>query len=613
MSWGSSIFVGVLTAAVGAIISGVIASLAVGWYRISSFEAGSAAFVFSFVFLGIVAGFIIGVVASRVIAAGADPGFLKALGTSSGVVLGIAAIVGISARSLADVPPTIDGEELMLAVEVRWPEGATTSPATLPGEPFLRLASITRSNTQRASSRGPLWTTDARLVDGRWVAPGAVDIFTTRGRLVMDIVLDSATSHGFIIPLSGSPRQDDMRWTPWYPHARPGAPPLPNGFTYRYRVQKRSEPVRTETFGPFEVSTIASGFFDEQFGDSSRLAASAEFTLRHRGQPLAVEGQASDSSAGSVRYDRADAVAAIGGPEPALLVQFVHASTPGACYLLSERAGAIASQHVPDCASSFNARPLTSDVAVFRRGRELLVPRGTFDRLTFATPGLYLVSSTVLDTRRLTVRPFSVPDDDVSIAVSTPPLALSPDERSFARFGYAEHSDENPALRVTDVVANRSYVVRIDQRRMRYPNLEALDPAWVLHHFAWQRDANDPNGVDSLVERSGFVPLAYHGELTLSKNFSAYKLEPAREALRDAVIEFLVAEMNGERVPVDSGAYEHPVKVHGQTVNVAYGSSPSYVSVSLDRGAADQTLLQTIARRFDAALATGKYDAMFGP
>jgi hypothetical protein len=187
MSWGSSIFVGVLTAAVGAVVAGFFANLAVGWYRISSFEAGSAAFVVGFSVLGFVVCSIVGVVASRIIASGANPGFLKALVASHAVLLGIVAVVGVSARLLADVPPTIDGEELMLAVEVRWPEGTTTSPARLPGEPFVRLGSITGSNTQRASSRGPLWTTDAHLVDGHWVAPGAVDIFTTRGRFVIDV------------------------------------------------------------------------------------------------------------------------------------------------------------------------------------------------------------------------------------------------------------------------------------------------------------------------------------------------------------------------------------------------------------------------------------------
>ena len=233
MSWGSSILVGVLTATVGAVVAGLVASLAVGWYRVSSFEAGSAAFVIIFILLGIVAGFLIGIIASRTVGSGADPSFWRSLGISQASLLSITAVVGVSARLLADVPPTIDGDELMLAVEVRWPEGHATSPATLPGEPFLRLGSLTGSNTLRVSSRGPLWTEDAHLVDGRWVAPGAVDIFTTRGRFVLDAVLDSSTTHGLIIPLSGKPLKDDMKWTEWYPRPRPGAPPLPNGFSYR--------------------------------------------------------------------------------------------------------------------------------------------------------------------------------------------------------------------------------------------------------------------------------------------------------------------------------------------------------------------------------------------
>jgi hypothetical protein len=607
MSWGSSIFVGVLTAAVGAVAAGFVANLAVGWYRISGFEAGSAAFVIGVAFLGIVAGFIIGVVASRVIGAGVNPGFLKALGASNAVLLGITAVAGVSARLLADVPPTIDGEELTLAVQVRWPEGVAAAPASWTDEPFLRLGSVTGSHVLRASSRGPLWTEDARLVDGRWVAPGAVDIFTTRGRFVLDIVLDSSTSHGFIIPLSGRPRPSDLQWTEWYPHARPGASSLPNGFTYRYRVQKRSEPVRTETFGPFEVSTIASYFFDEHLGAETRLAAMAEYTMTFRGQPLAVDGMASGAGPDTIRFTRADAVAAIGGPQPALLVHFVDPSMPGSCYLLSERADSLHADYVSGCVSPFGAMPLTSDSAIFRGGGERAVPRGVFDRRTFATPGLYLVSNAIIDTRRLAVRTFET-SDDVSIAVSIPPLAISPDERSFARFAYAEHSDENPALLVTDVVDNRSYVVGIDRARMRYPKLEALDPAWVAHHFEWQRGAN---GIDSLVERKRFVPLAYRGELTLGKDYSAYRIELANESLRTALVDFLVAEMHAERVPVDSGAYEYPVRIGGQTVNVAHGSGPDYVSVSTERSSDDKSLLETIARRFDAALATGKYDAMF--
>ena len=121
MSWPSSFFVAVLTGVVGLLVSGVIASLAASWYRVPSFEAQSAAFMVSLAILGLIGGFVIGLVTSRVVAGGADPGFLKALGTSQGVLLGIIAVVGVTARLLSDVPPTIDGEALMLTVEVRWP------------------------------------------------------------------------------------------------------------------------------------------------------------------------------------------------------------------------------------------------------------------------------------------------------------------------------------------------------------------------------------------------------------------------------------------------------------------------------------------------------------
>lgn len=609
MSWGPSVIVGVITAVVGGVASGLVAVLAVGWYHISSFEAKSAAFVIGFAILGLAVGFAIGVVASRVLVGGADPSFLRALAVSQAILLGLVAVVGVSARLLADVPPEINDEQLMLMVEVRWPEGHAESPATLPGEPFLRLGSVTRgSRTLRASTRGPLWTADARLVDGRWVAPGAVDIFTSRGRLVLDVVLGDSASHGFLIPLSGRPDQKDFAWTEWYPHARPGAPPLPNGFTYRYRVQPRSAPVRIDSVGPFEVATIASDFYDEQIGGDTRIAAWSQFEIRYRGQPIAFDASRSLDDSATTHFTRASRVLAIDGPRPALLAHFNDDSTGGACFLLSEEAGAVRPQLVPDCPSEIDVRSLTSDSTTFRTARTRGSPRGWLDRRALAEPGLYLVSHSVLDTRNLALHHFDL-DEDVSDVPSLPPLALSPDERSFARFAYAEHSDTNPVLVVTDVVANRRYLLPIDPARMRYSTIETLDPPWVAHHFAWERGAD---GIDRLVERKGFVPLPYRGTLSANGTYHSYRLEPAGEELRGALVDFLVAEMKAERVPVDSGAYEYPLTIDGQTVNVACSQSSRYVAVTLGGQAPDTALLSTIARRFDAALATGRYDALFG-
>lgn len=46
---------------------------------------------------------------------------------------------------------------------------------------------------------------------------------------------------------------------------------------------------------------------------------------------------------------------------------------------------------------------------------------------------------------------------------------------------------------------------------------------------------------------------------------------------------------------------------------MAYSSDFGYVAVSLERGGvADTTLVTTIGERWNAVLATGKYDSLFG-
>ena len=116
-------------------------------------------------------------------------GFFRALGASLGVVVAIGAVSGGLARALADVPPALDGETMLLAVEVRWPETKTDAPAvTGPDEAFVSLHSIPHfSHTVRASARGPLWIEDARRVDGRWIVPGAVEVFTSRGTRMLTV------------------------------------------------------------------------------------------------------------------------------------------------------------------------------------------------------------------------------------------------------------------------------------------------------------------------------------------------------------------------------------------------------------------------------------------
>jgi hypothetical protein len=610
MTWLSTFFVAVLTAAAGAFSSGLIAALAVDWYNVPSREGESGYFVIAFGLLGLLVGLLLGIVVSRTVAGGTHPGFLKALGVSFAILLGAVGSVGGVARLLADVPPEIDGETLLLAVEVRWPAEHASSPATDTSEGYLRLHSIPAfSHTVRKSVRGPLWKSDAKLVDGRWVVPGAVEVFTGRGMRMLEVALDDTTSLGFQVPLPGRPGKKDLQWSDWLPRLRPGAPPLPHGITFRFRAQRTSEPIRRETIGSFEVLTVASSFSDVTIDGKTTSAAYATFRLNYRGKPLAIEGPASASDGSTAKLDAVDAVAALTAPKPSLLVHGTAENGNAYCYLLSDDGERLHVDYVGEWGTSgIPVSELTSDTARFRAGRHREVPAGRIDRKTFDHGALYLVENAVLDTRDLTIHRFR--EDSTLLGTSgVPPLALSPDERSFVRYDMARDSGEVPLLGVIDFVADRAYTLPIDAARMRYATLDALDPAWVEHHFTWKHEG----GADRLVERSNFTPLPYRGEFEHPKGSApTYRLEKAGEEVRQALIDFLVREFSAERIPSEPGAYEQTVRIGNEVLSIAAGSQWRYVLLSAAPGSTDTTLVADVAKRFDAALATGKYDALFG-
>ena len=118
-------------------------------------------------------------VCARIVAGWAGPGFLKALGLAFGSVLALAGLAAGIARELADVPPTWDGQELLLEVEVRLPVTVVAAPDA-GGESHLELGSVS-GGVQRSRSIGELRVAEARQQDGRWIVPGSVVIHTGRG------------------------------------------------------------------------------------------------------------------------------------------------------------------------------------------------------------------------------------------------------------------------------------------------------------------------------------------------------------------------------------------------------------------------------------------------
>jgi hypothetical protein len=241
MSWPLSILVALLTAALATVASGLVMIACVGWYRISGFEGKSGYAVGAAAILGGVAGLIIGLLTSRMIALPGGEGFLKGLGISCAIVLVVAGTTAWIARKLADVPPTIDGQELMLEVELMLPVDVKTKPGGS-GETYLEFGSVV-NHVQRASRRGELRTPEARLEGGRWIVPGSVALFTERGMRTLGFQIDGAPVLGFMVPLPARPTHADEAWSEWGPRPPAPNPPWPDSKpSYRFRVQRIEPP-----------------------------------------------------------------------------------------------------------------------------------------------------------------------------------------------------------------------------------------------------------------------------------------------------------------------------------------------------------------------------------
>ena len=236
MSWISSILIGVLTGVVALFCAGLTAAGSASWHRMSNFEGAAGYFVVLVAILGGIVGFFLGVVTSRMMA---NPVFFKALGLSCGITVGIAAIAALISWVVADIPPKIAGRELELEVEIRLPLGEP-KPATSPEtKSHLRLGSVI-NHVQRKSKMGKLNLDAARLERGRWIIPGSVFLFTTRGKRSVDGEIDCKSIGGFIIPLPARPSAKYEQWSDWGPQPPAGSPPWPNDKpSYRFRVVRQ--------------------------------------------------------------------------------------------------------------------------------------------------------------------------------------------------------------------------------------------------------------------------------------------------------------------------------------------------------------------------------------
>jgi len=241
MSWFFSILVATLTGVAGLFASGWVTSLHADWHRLPNREGSVGYLVVFMALLGGIAFFVAGLLLSRWVAAGEAPGFFKALLWGLGSVAACTGLALLVSRLSADIPPTLDGRELFLEVEILLPVGREAPVVTDVSTTRVGLGSVS-GGTRRAYQTGPLFLEKARQENGRWILPGEVELFTSRGQRSLEFHAGEECLGRFFVPLPGRPGVEFENWSGWFPQPRPGDPPWPETqASFRFRLRKSDD------------------------------------------------------------------------------------------------------------------------------------------------------------------------------------------------------------------------------------------------------------------------------------------------------------------------------------------------------------------------------------
>jgi hypothetical protein len=369
----------------------------------------------------------------------------------------------------------------------------------------------------------------------------------------------------------------------------------------------RPIPDSAQGLGPFEIVTHYTRYTYGWNEGQLRRGVTEHYSLRWRGKPFTFQGPGGMFGDSTEEYGAVNAIVTFPSPEPAAVVNAGDPNNSSHYFLVREVGGRARAEYLGPSSGNVSADWL--DPPADSAGqRDLAVHRKHLEGGRW----LLLGEQTVLDTRtlkwyRVEHHPNAYPHP------SRAAIAMSPDGHSFARLASGASPQNAPLVLVHDFTAGASYALPVERGTMRYVDLEEIDAAWLAHHFEWKAAEG---GRQRLEPRAGAEPLPFHGRLTADPYDGArsYHLAPVKAEMRDTLAAFIAREMGAERVrspypeteTVKIGESEIHVMWHGADIP----GEDSYASVSMNLGA-DTAPVAEIARRFDAALRTGRYDALF--
>jgi len=364
-------------------------------------------------------------------------------------------------------------------------------------------------------------------------------------------------------------------------------------------------PDKVEKIGSLDLVTHTSADLAGWNEGKVQWRTSEYYSLNYRHRKFTFEGRARPSSEQTVKYSSFNALITFPSKFPAVVVNVGDAINRSFYYLIRDVDGAPQAKLLTETSGGVSAEWLDADPSQSPRVSNIMLHRGRMEGGRFLLLGEYCVLDTeTLDSFRFDYTPEGQPNHFKA------PLSMSPDKRSFARYGNTPMPEHNDIMLVNVFGENRAYVVLIDRLRMRFNRWEELDRAWFDRHFEWKSAPGQP---DQLVARTNFQPLPCKGWRYQSHPEDPKTLEYDLLRVKDEMFtrfaEFLQKEYHAEQLAKTS-EISTTFKIGSDEVNVNWNDHQ--VGVWIDRKFNIDRLVE-IGDRFDAVLKTGIYDNLFLP
>jgi hypothetical protein len=234
-----SLVIALLTAFAGCILAVFVGDYLTKLAHVPEMEGQRGMTVFFLcVPLGILAGLVIGVIASVMVRRRGPAGFFVAQGWSLLIVCGLAALAGGVPYLLSDKPPKIDGKHLELQFELRAP--ATLKIPEQPDGYSIRVSLYTDNRQSRFAFID--WSAITKNAEHVTI-PGNVPLLThSKSRSLLASIGNEPAASQFIElnNLPPAPGKQDEAWSDWiFATARADLSPIPEveRFAIRYRVR----------------------------------------------------------------------------------------------------------------------------------------------------------------------------------------------------------------------------------------------------------------------------------------------------------------------------------------------------------------------------------------